>query len=164
MAIQIPAFDDLAVDLTVGYTYQDLRLSFEQRKLKDPMLMNIDPLNATDINVDQDKDAILNSLYNLFSTEKGERFLFPEFGSSLKRYLFTTVDDFTAKALGDDILRTIETFEPRINVNTVRVIPDYTENLFKVYISFTIISTNTDDTVGLAVGNGSQEFVILQSN
>ena len=75
-----------------------------------------------DLKVDYDEAAIRNSIVNIFNTPPGERFLIPEFGINLKRYLFEAVSDDTAQLIGRTILNTIERWEPRVNVENVTVV------------------------------------------
>jgi phage baseplate assembly protein W len=75
-----------------------------------------------DVKVDYDEAAIRNSIVNIFNTTPGERFLIPEFGINLKKYLFQAVSDDIAKLIGRTVLEAVERWEPRIRVENVTVI------------------------------------------
>jgi phage baseplate assembly protein W len=92
-------------------------------------------IDADDIAVSNDDEAIKNSLYNIFSTKKGQKILNPEFGASLDQYLFENVNSFVGNSLGKNIFDTIKNYEPRIRVYKVDVypLPDLNQYTVKIY-------------------------------
>ena len=98
------------------YTYVDLFLDIEEKIIGS----GINTTNR-DIKVAFDLRAIHNSLKNLFNTAPGERFLLPNYGEDLRRFLFEPIDEIHAKALGSSIKDSIETWEPRIQVVNINV-------------------------------------------
>ena len=90
-----------------------------------------------DLVADYDIQAILNSVQNLFNTSRGEKILNPEYGSDVTRYIFLPVNSLNASLLGDAILESIRTFEPRITVDTINVYKD--EDNMEYVVDLTIL-------------------------
>jgi len=114
-------FDNLkAVDkISPNFTYVDIHLD-----LKENVVLteagNESP-RGKDIEVDFDEAAIRNSIVNIFNTTPGERFLIPEFGANLRKYLFKPVTESVANQIGRTVLNAVEKWEPRVTVEHVRV-------------------------------------------
>jgi len=107
--------------------YKDISLSFDPHPVtKDlPTLTN--------------ERAISRSVRNLVETNLTERFFNPFLGSNVRRSLFEFIDYGTASAIQDQIVTTIENFEPRVNNVRVEVEPRPDENTFEVAVFFDII-------------------------
>lgn len=133
-----PRFNNLpSGDLKKEYTdlpiFTDLKLDFELAK---SIGNGLNVIDTNDIVVSNNREAIKNSIYNIFSTKKGEMILNPTFGSSLEMFLFENVSPIIGQKIGDTIYSTIKQYEPRIVLNSVRVYPNYDENLYRVNISY----------------------------
>ena len=87
--------------------------------------------------------------------QKGEKFFDPEFGSELSASLFENIDDVTALTMRDDIDYMITTYEPRVDLINVEIIPNYDNNQFDVVIVYQIIGADTPPQ--------ELEFVLLPS-
>ena len=134
MAIKIKDLETLAEQYTTErYVYKDLSLDLGFTKIEAPGLQI--PTPGTDIKASYDLEAINNSLLNLFSTVPGERFLFPEYGISLKSFLFTPITVNNGKIIGTIIYDGIRRYEPRVNVQLVDVIASPDENLYRITIA-----------------------------
>lgn len=85
-------------------------------------------------------DAIMVSLNNLLTTEKGERLNLPQYGLSMDDYLWEIVDEDTAWALKNKLFYEITYWEPRVEMNIQKstVIPLPEEKAFDVTLVFTI--------------------------
>jgi len=59
---------------------------------------------------------IRNNLRQLLLTEKGERVMLPNFGLSLKRYVFEPLDETTFFLLRNDILKTLKKYFSIVSV------------------------------------------------
>ena len=107
--------------------FKDIDLSFDTHPV------------TNDIRILKNESAIRRSIRNLVQTIPSERFFNPLLGSEVRNMLFEFVDFGTSSIVEDQILTTIENFEPR--VNNVRVIadPDPDRNEFNVTIIFDII-------------------------
>jgi phage baseplate assembly protein W len=85
--------------------------------------------------------AILNSVKNLVLLNFYEKPFHPEIGSNIRKLLFENLDSITAIALGNQIKQVIDNFEPRIELVSVSVDPDYDNNGFRVSITFNLINS-----------------------
>lgn len=96
----------------------------------------INPLNSDAIAI-KNETAIARSIRNLIFTLTGE-VPYSTIGSSVNRLLFENMDSFTATALETEI-RGVLTNEPRINVTSVDVVPNFENNEFNVTLVYEII-------------------------
>ena len=87
----------------------------------------------------KNETAIARSLRNLVLTYQGERFFNPILGSKVSRLLFESVDEITASAIQEEITTTINNFEPRVNLLSVDVSPDYDNGEFNVTVRYEIV-------------------------
>src|ERR1700756_2652290 len=60
----------------------------------------------------------------IIRTAPGERPMRPEFGCRIQDHLFSPTNDATAAAIAHDVRRALERWEPRIDVEAVKVITD----------------------------------------
>jgi len=123
---------------TVGYTYSDLHLDIDSINVRSGP--NGEVINGKDIQMDYDVNAVVNSIMNIFNTTPGERFLVPEFGSNLKKYLFEPISEYTANQIGNEIVYSVETWEPRVTVSVVNVIGRPEQHEYEVTLSLIINS------------------------
>ncbi len=83
----------------------------------------------------KDSKAIQESINNLLSTVPGEKLFNPSFGCDLDSLLFEVVDVFTALQLKQELIRCIQTWDPRIMVDsTTQVLPNPDENQYSVML------------------------------
>ena len=105
----------------------------------------LNPVDSNDILADYDSNAIRNSLYNIFTTRKGQKLLSPNFGGSLDQYLFESVNDTKAQILGDAIYNSVSNYEPRVSVKKVRVRPIPDEHQYYVIFVYEILNIGKVD-------------------
>lgn len=103
-----------------------------------------------DILVDNDIDAIRNSLSNLFTTIPGQKLLNPNYGLNLLQFLFEPVTPVTANTIGETILNGITRFEPRVTVDKVKVIGNVERNEYSITLIIRIPSFPTKDSLKLS--------------
>ena len=109
------------------------------RAFKD-ISLSFDPHPVTkDLPVLKNAAAITRSIRNLVQTIPNERFFQPLLGSDVRSSLFDFVDYGTATVIQEQILTTIDNFEPRVNNVKVDVDPDPDNNTFEVTVLFNII-------------------------
>lgn len=117
-SIRLDTLKDTAAPLQREETYVDLHLDMEE-------LRNVPRASSLtygkDIRVDYDEGAIRNSIVNILGTRPGERFLLPEFGSRIDQFLFRPVSKDVATAIGNEILYSIEKWEPRVIIENITV-------------------------------------------
>ena len=111
----------------VSKGFKDISASFQ-----------VNPLTYDLIAIKNDT-AIARSLRNLVLTYQGERFFNPILGSKVSRLLFESVDEITASAIQEEITTTINNFEPRVNLLSVDVSPDYDNGEFNVTVRYEIV-------------------------
>lgn len=127
----------------ISKQFKDISLSFE-----------INPLNY-DLIVIKNETAIARSIRNLVYTLIGERFLNPQLGSNVTRALFESLDSITANVIESEIRTTIDNFEPRVNLTSVKVVPDYDTLEFNVTIIY--------DIIGIDASRQQLQFALLQN-
>jgi len=130
--------------------YVDLHLDFSLGKI----FGEFNQATTSDIRVDLDYEAIRNSIRNIFNTKKGQKILSPEFGASLDQFLFERVDQFYGNLIGNEILRNLTEFEPRITVNKVSVLPIPDDNTYKIWLAYTVIKINKKNEISFSVSGG----------
>lgn len=118
-------YTDLKLDLALDYTKNN---EFLKRK------------EVKDLKIDYDYAAVRNSIFNIFTTIPGQKILNPYFGLGLQKYLFLPVNEDTARSIGNEILRGLSTFEPRIRVENINVAVDETNQQYVITLIVSIIT------------------------
>jgi phage baseplate assembly protein W len=145
-----------------GYTYNDLHLDFTP-VFYDPPFGSYTQHNEllhsqeiVDIVADYDLGAIRNSLKNLFLTIPGQKILNPLFGLNLMQYLFEPCDADMANVIGNEIVRGIATFEPRVSLQKVTVIalPDQHQYDITIAIAVPTLGTTSFSLKGILSTSG----------
>ena len=108
--------------------YKDLDLNF-----------NIHPIRK-DINKNVGDMAVINSIKNLISTNNYERLFNPNFGGNVRAMLFENMDPVTALRMEKEITNMIQNYEPRVNLSSVTIVPQYENNAYDVKIRFRIVN------------------------
>ena len=111
----------------VSKAFRDIGSSFQ-----------VNPLNY-DLIAIKNETAIARSVRNLVLTLPGERFFNQNLGSRVSRVLFENVDSVSSSIIQDEIENTINNYEPRVNLTSVNVSPDYDNNAFNVTINYIIV-------------------------
>ena len=123
--------------------FKDLSMSFKSNPLNDDLIGL------------KNESAIARSIKNLVFMRKGERFFDTDFGSELSASLFENIDDVTALTMRDDIDYMIKTYEPRVDLLNVEIIPNYDNNEMNALIVYSIKGSDTPPQ--------QLEFVLLPS-
>jgi uncharacterized protein len=93
--------------------------------------------------LDQEVD-VASSLHILLTTAQGERMMLPEYGCNLDELLFESLDTRTKTLMTDKIEAAIVYFEPRIELEGVRLDDSgELEGVVLIEVIYRIISTNT---------------------
>jgi hypothetical protein len=100
--------------------------------------LKTNPLTRDIIDI-KNESAIARSVQNLVLTINGERFFNPLVGSGVNRLLFENIDEFVADSIKTQIEISINNYEPRVELKSVEVTPNYDENKFDVVIVYTIV-------------------------
>ena len=99
----------------------------------------------------QDVNAIANQIYNILSTNIGERIFEPEFGSNIQNYIFDPTTEETAWLIENEIFRALNKWMPRIQIirDKTRVYPVPNERYFNGEITYKIRGLNIVDTLSI---------------
>lgn len=108
------------------FIYSDLDLEFLDN-------VNVDDVKLKDIKILKDTRCIANSIRTLFSTNKGELHLIPQYGLNLAPYLFKSLSESNAKLIGNEIFNGIKKWEPRVKIENIAV--SINEDLLQYEIS-----------------------------
>ena len=111
----------------VSRGFKDISMSFK-----------INPINS-DLIATKNETAIARSVRNLVLTRPGEKFFNPNLGSRVYESLFDNMDEVSASVVEDDIKDTVDNYEPRVRLISVKATPDYEGNAFDVVITYDII-------------------------
>lgn len=128
------------------YTYSDLELDLIIDYTKNSALNNI--REQSDIRTDYDINAIKNSIFNIFTTIPGQKILNPTFGINLLYFVFTGITTSNARSLGDIVLKGINKYEPRVNVDNINITTDIENQTYTIDM---ILSIPTLNITGLEV-------------
>ena len=98
--------------------------------------------------VGQDLQEVFDSVMAILNTGRGERVMYPEFGSNLKKIMWEPHDAFTQQQAGTEIIRALSTWEPRVRVLNVtfQATPDQI-NLGILIVSITAVLVNNPNLI-----------------
>jgi len=114
----------------VSQGFRDLSMTFQRNPLNDDLVVL---KNAT---------AIARSVKNIVFTQPGEKFFDEDFGSRVSRFLFENINPVTASNIRDEIVQSILNYEPRVDLRTVTVVPDYDSNAMNATVIYDIIGAD----------------------
>jgi phage baseplate assembly protein W len=143
------------IELTSS-VYTDLHLDLT------PMVnvgVGLNSVNANDILIDNDEQAIKNSIRNIFTTKPGQKLLTPDFGCSLERYLFEPITDSLAKIIGDEILNAITSYEPRIDVINIKISPQPDLNQYSIQVVYSFLEIKKQNVLSIIAQLGGQILI-----
>ena len=106
-------------------------------------IFEVNPLND-DLIVLKNANAIARSIRNLIFTNRGDKPFSPFLGSRVNEMLFDPMDQISSVSLRSEIERTINSFEPRVNLDKVTVTPNFDENQYDIAIKYQIIGIDVD--------------------
>jgi len=98
----------------------------------------INPLNS-DLIVLRNENAIARSIRNIIFTIPGEKPFEPNFGSNVTNLLFENMSQLTANSIKTEIQNSINAFEPRVSLISVKVKANFDDNAFDCLINYRII-------------------------
>ena len=107
--------------------FKELSISFTRNKITNDLL------------VKKQDAAVKQAVINILMTKKGERLFDSEYGSDVPTYLFDQLDYGTAGNIEGAIRQCLITYEPRIRIQEIEVLPDFDQNGFEVHLAFVIM-------------------------
>jgi len=117
------------------------------RKYRDVDLdMLVHPM-TNDIVGRSDVDAINGSIIHIIRTQRGERVFQSSFGSTIYHSLFEPMSTETRVILEASIEEAINTFEPRVDLQGVKVTADPDRNGYEVTIVYVPINEGSPVTL-----------------
>ena len=111
----------------ISQGFKDISMTFQSNPL------------TRDLIVLKNENAIARSVKNIVFTVPGEKPFNPEFGSRITDSLFENIDDITASQIETELRDSIERFEPRVSITSLRVNANIDENGFDVVLVYDII-------------------------
>lgn len=119
--------------------YSDLDLRFQPQPGK------------KDVSFSYDEQAVIRSVKNLLLTKPFERPFQPTLGSEMDRLLFEPITPLTASLLEDEIVRTINNYEPRAVIANLSVNAYPDQNAYQVTMYFYIGNNTTPTGVNIVL-------------
>jgi len=93
----------------------------------------------------QTKDAIKSNLINYFLTNKGERYLNPNFGSNIRTLIFENIAQDSLEDIKEVIAQDIKNYFPRVIPTRLEVTSTPDTNTVKFYMKYQITDSNIED-------------------
>ena len=109
--------------------YKDLNLNF----LAHPVKKDIQKL--------YDIEAVKRSVRNLVNLNRFDKPFHPEIMAGVRELLFEPVSPFVIDILQSQIENVLNTYEPRIDLESVTVIDNSDNNEYRIIIEFFVINT-----------------------
>jgi len=121
-----------------------------QQHLYSDIDLRFTPQPATkDVSFSYDEQAVIRSIKNILLTKPYERLFQPTLGSEIDALLFEPITQLTASTLQDEIIRTINNFEPRATIASVDVNAYPEQNGYSVAMFFYIGNSTTPTGINL---------------
>ena len=98
-----------------------------------------------DVAFSYDEQAVIRSVKNLLSTKPYERLWKPTLGSEIDNLLFEPITPLNASLVQDEIVRTIQNYEPRATIASIDVNAYPDQNGYQVSLFF-YVGNNTTPT------------------
>ena len=114
----------------VSQGFRDISMTFKRHPLNDDLVLL------------KNEQAISRSVRNIVFTTPGEKFFDEDFGSKISASLFENLDDISANIIAAEIRSSINIYEPRVELISVRLNPDYDSNAFNATIVYRIIGAD----------------------
>lgn len=110
------------------------------RKYKDLDLNLSCHPNTHDLMYVQNDEAVKRSVKNIILTSYNERHFDDFFGSDVNSSLFENISPMTIINIQNSIENALNTFEPRITLLNVELVPDFENNGYSATIWFNILN------------------------
>ena len=114
----------------VSQGFKDISMSFGSNPLTDDLIAL------------KNANAISRSVRNIVMTLPGEKPFAPNFGSRVSALLFENMDEITSSLIVDEIRTSIDNYEPRVELQSVDVFPDFEGNSYEVTVIYDIIGAD----------------------
>ncbi len=113
-------------------TFRDINLSFKMHPI------------TNDLMVLKNEDAIKRSVINIVNTIIGEKPFLNDFGSQINASLFELDTSLEYISIENQIISALNSYEPRIEIDEVKVNIDGENNEMSALISYNIVGMDSD--------------------
>ncbi len=131
--------DIKASDFKRSRSFSDLLISFAKNSFTD------------DVSSVKNDNSIKQAIKNLVLTTPGEKPFQPLVGSKVNDLLFEPLDAFTADTIRDEIINTINQYEPRVELNSVVVTPFEASNKLNIAIEYRVVGLPIIETISFVL-------------
>ncbi len=109
------------------------------------------PLNGNAVfkSTYQTKDAIRNNLINYLLTNPNERYLNPEFGGGIRKWIFEQIENNNIDSLKNDLNFKLKNNFSNINVIFLDILSNDDNNEIIIQLKYSIPNTNIKDEITL---------------
>ena len=119
-------------NVAIKEAYSDLDLLFKAHPI------------SGDVTVKTDADAVKRAVKNIVLTNYYERPFKPSLGGNIRGMLFELDTDRKLNRAKERLAKTIEDFEPRARLVSVRSLPDLDRNAYEVIVEFYVVNAPTE--------------------
>ena len=95
------------------------------------------------------EEQAVTNFRNLLMTHKGERVMQPNFGISIRKFLFEQNTETLAEFLTEEINEGIDQWLPYINLREIDVTRDINLHTIRVYLKFTVTTTGANMVINI---------------
>lgn len=128
---------ELSTTYSVTRPYKDLSLTMAKNPITNDVVTVTGP------------ESVKRSLKFLLSINPGETPFFPDFGTNVARYLFEPIDPITTVLIHREIENAITTYEPRVRIQQLTVVPTVDESRYQVNLLFSLVNQTEPLTLTL---------------
>lgn len=128
---------ELSTTYSVTRQYKDLSLTMARNPI------------TNDVVAVTGAEAVKRSLKFLLSINPGETPFFPDFGTNVSRYLFEPIDPITTVLIHREIENAIVTYEPRVRIQQLTVVPTVDESRYQINLVFSLVNQTDPLTLTL---------------
>lgn len=97
-----------------------------------------------------DIELVNMDLLNHIYTPRGARVMMPQFGTRIPLMAFEPLDDITIGIVDND-LRYVFNFDPRVQLISMSLVPQYDDNMLQVSALLRYIELNMTETLNLNI-------------
>jgi phage baseplate assembly protein W len=144
----------------INYTYTDIYLDLQEKPSGLNAPIGEKSQGNKDIKISFDLNAIRNSIINIFNTVPGERFLLPDFGCDLRRFIFEPISDFRGSNIARIIRRNIDAWEPRVTLVSIDVTGFPDKNEYGIDLVLQVPFLGSGGALGLNAVLNNEGFAI----
>jgi phage baseplate assembly protein W len=101
----------------------------------------------------KDIELVKSDLLNHIFTKKGERVMMPNWGTQIPEMVFEPLNENTVDVVYDE-LEYVFNYDPRVEIQKLKVTPNYTTNSIQANAQLWYVELNMSDTIELNIEFG----------